>query len=220
MSSSAFEPEGPLVSSTTPINPGDRPSLTLPGKHVTLTPLHSWHAASLYANVGGLKNGNLFKFLPTGPYTDLASFEGLVEKLSATPTSLCPFAILSSSPIHTSNRSQVLECDSDQALGKEEELGKTAVGIICLMNINPSHHTIEIGHVLYAPTLQRTTAATEAVYLLMKWAFEKGYQRVEWKCNNKNEPSKRAALRLGFVFEGVFRKHMVSWFRCWSSEVS
>jgi RimJ/RimL family protein N-acetyltransferase len=78
------------------------------------------------------------------------------------------------------------------------------------MNIVPSHRTIEIGHVLFSPVLQRTTAATESIYLLMKHCFEDlNYRRVEWKANDLNEPSKRAALRLGFVFEGVFRKHMV-----------
>jgi RimJ/RimL family protein N-acetyltransferase len=61
--------------------------------------------------------------------------------------------------------------------------------------------------VLFAPTLQRTTGATEAIYLLMKYAFDElGYLRVEWKCNNFNEPSKRAALRLGYVYDGLFRQ--------------
>jgi len=64
--------------------------------------------------------------------------------------------------------------------------------------------------VLFAPTLQRTTIATEAIYMLMKWALEEGgYARVEWKANAFNEPSRRAALRLGFIFEGVFRKHII-----------
>jgi RimJ/RimL family protein N-acetyltransferase len=209
-SPSVFDPEGPLVSSTTLVNPGDIPALTLPGKHVTLAPLHLSHAPALYANVGGLENGQLFTYLSTGPYTDLASFETLIEKLSDNPISLCAFAILSTDPVHASNRSQ--GAGPNQAFeetGQVKITSLTAVGIICFLNINPTHHTIEIGHVLYAPTLQRTTAATEAVYLLMKWAFEQGYQRVEWKCNDRNEPSKRAALRLGYVFEGVFRKHMV-----------
>jgi RimJ/RimL family protein N-acetyltransferase len=78
------------------------------------------------------------------------------------------------------------------------------------LNIVPSHRSIEIGNVLFGPLLQRSTAATEACYILMKHCFEDlNYLRVEWKANNFNEPSKRAALRLGFVFEGIFRKHMV-----------
>jgi RimJ/RimL family protein N-acetyltransferase len=84
------------------------------------------------------------------------------------------------------------------------------MGIVCLMNIVPSNRCFEIGHVVFSPLLQRTTAATEAIYLLMKHCFEDlNYRRVEWKANNLNEPSKRAAVRLGFVPEGIFRKHMI-----------
>jgi len=93
--------------------------------------------------------------------------------------------------------------------GNENTKGR-AVGIICFMNIVPNHRSIEIGHVLFATSLQRTTAATEAIYLLMKHAFEDlKYLRVEWKTNSFNAASRRAALRLGFVGEGTFRAHMV-----------
>lgn len=78
------------------------------------------------------------------------------------------------------------------------------------MSIVPEQLRLEIGWVLFSPALQRTTGATEASYLLLKYAFEElGYRRVEWKCNALNEGSRRAAERLGFVFEGVFRQHMV-----------
>ncbi|KAJ3194530.1 hypothetical protein HDU82_002441, partial [Entophlyctis luteolus] len=87
---------------------------------------------------------------------------------------------------------------------------KEAVGIDCYLNIVPANRSIEIGHVMFGPKLARTAAATEASYLLMKYAFEQlHYLRVEWKTNNFNEASKRAALRLGFTHEGIFRKHMV-----------
>ncbi|KAM3065025.1 hypothetical protein ACMFMG_001235 [Clarireedia jacksonii] len=76
-----------------------------------------------------------------------------------------------------------------------------AVGIISYLNIVPAHHSIEIGH--------RTTEATEACWGLMRYAFELGYERVEWKCNNENVGSRRAAERLGFTGEGVFRRHMI-----------
>ncbi|GIK04326.1 hypothetical protein Aspvir_008405 [Aspergillus viridinutans] len=70
--------------------------------------------------------------------------------------------------------------------------------------------SIEIGNVLFSPTLQRTTVATEAFYLVLKYAIEElGFRRIEWKCNALNAPSRRAALRLGFTFEGIFRQHMV-----------
>jgi RimJ/RimL family protein N-acetyltransferase len=85
-----------------------------------------------------------------------------------------------------------------------------AVGRLSLMRIDPANGVIEVGHVLYAPSLQRSPHATEVQYLLARHVFEDlGYRRYEWKCNAQNAPSRRAALRLGFNFEGVFRQHMV-----------
>jgi RimJ/RimL family protein N-acetyltransferase len=77
------------------------------------------------------------------------------------------------------------------------------------MRITPEHGVIEIGNILWGPAIARTRVATEALYLAAKHVFEDlGYRRFEWKCNNLNEPSKKAALRFGFTFEGVFRQHM------------
>jgi RimJ/RimL family protein N-acetyltransferase len=74
----------------------------------------------------------------------------------------------------------------------------------------PEHGVIEIGHIWFAPRLQRTRAATEAIYLMARHSFDDlGYRRLEWKCDALNEPSRRAADRFGFTFEGVFRQHMV-----------
>jgi RimJ/RimL family protein N-acetyltransferase len=78
------------------------------------------------------------------------------------------------------------------------------------MRIEPAQGALEVGNILFAPYLQRTTAATEAMYLMARHVFEDlGYRRYEWKCNARNEPSRRAALRLGFTLEGIFRQHMV-----------
>lgn len=78
------------------------------------------------------------------------------------------------------------------------------------MNMNLPNRVIEVGSILYAPALQRTPAATEVQYLLARYVFETlGFRRYEWKCNDLNGPSKRAAGRLGFVYEGLFRRHMV-----------
>jgi len=77
------------------------------------------------------------------------------------------------------------------------------------MSIVPAQGRIEFGHVTFGATMQRSPKSTEAVYLLAKYAFEQGYRRLEWKCNNGNARSKYAAERLGFSFEGVFRQHMV-----------
>jgi RimJ/RimL family protein N-acetyltransferase len=83
------------------------------------------------------------------------------------------------------------------------------MGMLSLIEIKPSYRSLEIGNVIYAPALQRTAAATEANWLLMRHAFGLGYRRVVWKCNDLNEASKRAALRLGFEYEGVSKCHMV-----------
>ena len=86
-----------------------------------------------------------------------------------------------------------------------------AVGISTLMEIKPAMRSIEVGHIVYTPALQRTRLATEAQYLLAKYVFETlGYRRYEWKCNALNAPSWRAALRYGFVFEGTLRQHMIA----------
>lgn len=82
----------------------------------------------------------------------------------------------------------------------------TALGVAAYLRITPEAGTIEIGHIALSPAVQRTTAATEAVFLMADHAFALGYRRFEWKCDDLNEPSKRAALRLGFTFEGVHRQ--------------
>lgn len=89
------------------------------------------------------------------------------------------------------------------------ETGKAA-GWASYMRITPAHGVIEVGYVLFSPALQKTCAATEAMYLMARHVFEElGYRRYEWKCNAENAASRRAAQRLGFTFEGIFRQHMV-----------
>jgi RimJ/RimL family protein N-acetyltransferase len=86
----------------------------------------------------------------------------------------------------------------------------SAAGYASLMRIDAPNGVIEVGNVMFSPQLQRTPAATEAMYLMARYVFEElGYRRYEWKCNALNLPSRRAALRLGFTFEGIFRQHMV-----------
>ncbi len=85
-----------------------------------------------------------------------------------------------------------------------------AVGIVALMEIRPAMGVIEMGNVVYTPLLQRTPVATEAQYLLARHVFDDlGYRRYEWKCNDLNAASRQAAERLGFVYEGTFRRHMI-----------
>jgi RimJ/RimL family protein N-acetyltransferase len=108
----------------------------------------------------------------------------------------------------------------DKATGK-------AIGRFSLMRPDAANGVIEVGHVLYSPPLAKGAGATEAQYLLARHVFDDlGYRRYEWKCNNLNEPSKRAGQRLGFTFEGVFRQHMIvkgrnrdtAWFAMLDSE--
>lgn len=82
-------------------------------------------------------------------------------------------------------------------------------GIASYLRIAPEAGSIEVGHICISPSLQRGAAATEAMFLMMDWAFRAGYRRYEWKCNALNLASRRAAQRLGFSFEGVFRNHVV-----------
>ncbi|MBW7920504.1 MAG: GNAT family N-acetyltransferase [Rubellimicrobium sp.] len=87
--------------------------------------------------------------------------------------------------------------------------GGRAAGVASLMRITPVMGVVEVGNICLAPALQQTPAATEAMFLLMAWAFDNGYRRYEWKCDALNRPSRRAAQRLGFSFESIFRQHMI-----------
>jgi RimJ/RimL family protein N-acetyltransferase/ribosomal protein S18 acetylase RimI-like enzyme len=91
-----------------------------------------------------------------------------------------------------------------------DKASERAVGRMSFLRIDPANGVIEVGHILYGPSLQRTPGASEAQALFMRHVFgDLGYRRYEWKCNDRNAPSKRAALRFGFSFEGVFRQHMI-----------
>jgi RimJ/RimL family protein N-acetyltransferase len=159
------------------------------------------HADSLWESVRGAENDELWRYLFDGPFPDRASFEESVAKKAATQDPLF-FAII------------------DRASGR-------AVGYASFMRIEPAHRCIEVGGILFAPCLQRSTGATEAMYLMARHVFEDlGYRRYEWKCNANNAPSRRAAVRYGFTFEGIFRQHMIvkgqnrdtAWFSMLDSE--
>jgi RimJ/RimL family protein N-acetyltransferase len=101
-----------------------------------------------------------------------------------------------------------------------------AVGVASYLRIHPADGSIEVGHINFSPLLQRTPAATEAMFLMMRRVFELGYRRYEWKCHSLNAASRRAAARLGFSYEGVFRQMLVSkgrnrdtaWYACIDKE--
>jgi RimJ/RimL family protein N-acetyltransferase len=157
----------------------------LEGRSVRLEPLDATrHADDLFAATRGPAGEALYTYLFYGPFSDPVVFAADLAAKAQTDDPLF-FALV------------------DVASGK-------AVGHASFLRIAPRDGVIEVGHILYAPSLQRTVAATEAMYLMAKHVFDDlGYRRYEWKCNALNEPSRSAALRLGFTFEGVFRQHMV-----------
>ncbi|KAL4805635.1 acyl-CoA N-acyltransferase [Aspergillus unguis] len=160
----------------------------LEGRTVDLVPLTVQHADDLfpYIDANTPEGLQLWKYIPDGPYYEIEKLrESFVAKL-ASPDVF--FAIID-------------KRDGVPTAGKP-------VGYLSLMSIVPEHRRLEIGHVVFMPPLQRTTGATEALYFALGYAFYLGYMRVEWKCDQSNEPSRRAALRLGYRFEGIFRQHM------------
>jgi len=205
------EPEGDLVTGPPAIDPQTLPQTlklgpTTLSHGITLRPLALSHAQDLYTNLCGPSNYNFYKYLPAGPFHDIEAFTSHLKSM-LDGSFYYPFSIFSSDPSHLSNQNP----NATKTREEEGEKGEgTPISIICLLNISPPNRSVEIGYVLFSSSLQRTTAGTAAVYLLMKFCFEElHYQRVEWKCNDRNKPSERAALRLGFRFEGIFRKHMV-----------
>jgi RimJ/RimL family protein N-acetyltransferase len=177
---------GLLVGPEVDASPAKRPErTTIKGRFVTVAPVDpAGHAEALWEGIRGAENDALWAYLFAGPFTDGAGFDAYLITRAASDDPLS-FAILD----NASNR---------------------AVGMAALMRIEPEHRVIEVGSILYTPALQRTRGASEAMYLLARHVFEElGYRRYEWKCNALNEASRRAALRLGFTFEGVFRQHMI-----------
>jgi RimJ/RimL family protein N-acetyltransferase len=157
--------------------------VTLRGRTVTLEPLNAErHAAALWKALRG--HDELWTWLPYGPFaTEFDLRRHIEEKQAATG-----FVFLAIVPAATG----------------------LAEGWASYMRMEPAHGVIEVGYVLFAPSLQRTAAATEAMFLMASHVFDQlGYRRYEWKCNAENLPSRRAAERLGFTFEGIFRQHMI-----------
>ncbi|KAL4779858.1 acyl-CoA N-acyltransferase [Aspergillus varians] len=187
--------------STRPI--GDRvllPAATRPspithvGRTIKLVPLKAVHADDLFPLVSNDHPGQtaLWDYMPDGPYDEISALRADFVSKEASVDPLF-FAIIDTRP----------PSDAVKTSGK-------AIGYITLMSISPENLRVEIGNVSFTRAIQRTTGATEAVYLLLKHVIEDlGYRRVEWKCNALNEPSRRAAERYGFQYEGTFRQHMI-----------
>lgn len=175
-------------------------SITLPGRFVTLEPLSAErYTHALWQAVHG--HDQVWNWLADGPY---ASEADLAEALALKETGAAA-RFLALIPAATGQ----------------------AAGYASHMRMDPANGVIEVGNVMFSPALQRTPAATEAMYLMARHIFEDlGYRRYEWKCNALNLPSQRAAKRLGFTYEGTFRQHMIvkgrnrdtAWFAMLDSE--
>ena len=177
-------PSGEIVATPLPVPGPARADLT--GTFSRLEPLDpARHAAELFAASHQPGAETLWDYLAYGPFADLAAFQAWLEERA-----------ISDDPLFFAIR----ELTSGQA-----------VGMASYLNIVPVHGSIEIGHIWFGPALQRTPAATEALFLLLRHALDDlGYRRMEWKCNARNAASRRAAIRLGFRFEGIFYQHMVT----------
>jgi RimJ/RimL family protein N-acetyltransferase len=164
--------------------PAPRPGpVILKGRYGRLEKLKPEHAADLWAAFAG--HDQVWTYIAAdGPFATAADFVPCVERRAAADD---PYAYAIIDP-------------SDRA-----------VGYVTLLRIVPEMRVIEVGHVLYSPALQRTPLGTETQYLLARYVFETlGYRRYEWKCDALNAPSRRAALRYGFVYEGTFRQNMIA----------
>ena len=159
-----------------------RPSrVATEGRYCRLEPLCVDHAEALFAAHGHDKAGRNWTYMPNGPFDTVDAYRDWVWEAAA-----------SADPLHYT----VITGDGP-------------VGTASYLRIAPTAGSIEVGYITYSPLLQRTRAATETMYLMMRWAFEAGYRRYEWKCNALNQPSRDAALRLGLSYEGVFRQAQI-----------
>jgi RimJ/RimL family protein N-acetyltransferase len=152
------------------------------GRYCTVTQLApEVHANSLYQVFSAASDESDWTYLPYGPFQDLNSFNDWLHG-------------------DCSGQDPLFYAVIDNQSGE-------AVGLASYLRIEPTLGVIEVGHIHFSPTLQKTPTATEAMYLMMRHVFDDlGYRRYEWKCDACNERSKRAAARLGFSFEGVFRQ--------------
>lgn len=172
-------PQGPLVEGWQAPVAPPR-GLVLEGRHVRLLPLKAEAHAALLFNAYADQDW-LWDYMPVGPFHSASQYHRWVRSVEEGPALFMAI----------------------------EDRRKGVVGVASYLNIVPDMGSVEVGNIAFAPALQGTVAATEAMVLMMNWAFEAGYRRYEWKCNALNIPSRRAAQRLGFSYEGVFRQHMV-----------
>ncbi|MDB5808967.1 MAG: family N-acetyltransferase [Betaproteobacteria bacterium] len=175
------QPVGIPVSNWQPPKPPSRTPLE--GRFCRLEPLDARHAEALHAANSLNADGSMWTYMAYGPFATFEIYRAWAESAA---------------------------CGSDPLFFAIVDLASAKpVGVASYLRIDPANGCIEVGNLAYSPLLQRTPAATEAMYLMMAHAFSLGYRRYEWKCNAFNAPSRVAAQRLGFSYEGIFRNATV-----------
>ena len=179
------EPGQPIGEALTAwTRPRRPPRTTMSGAYCRVEPLDmARHAADLFDANRIDASGRMWTYLAYGPFDTLEAYRAWAEPIAASEDPQF-YAVV------------------DASTGR-------ASGVASYLRIDPPNGSIEVGHIAYAPPLQRTRAATEAMYLMMQRAFTLGYRRYEWKCDALNAASRAAALRLGFAYEGIFRQATV-----------
>jgi RimJ/RimL family protein N-acetyltransferase len=197
------------------VPPPPPPHTPLAGRFCALRALARDDAAALWEAFGADPTGRNWTYLAHDPFARFDEFAAWVAQASLSTDPL--FYVVS---IPEGGRTPA---------GARAVAGGTAssvVGLASYLRITPAAGAIEVGHIHFSPHLQRTPAATEAMYLMMRHVFELGYRRYEWKCDALNAPSRRAAQRLGFSYEGLFRQALVTkgrnrdtaWYACLDRE--
>jgi RimJ/RimL family protein N-acetyltransferase len=153
------------------------PAMELVGRTVTLVPLEADHAADLYSAFAPAHD-SLWTYMTFGPFSSADALEKTLSTMISLEDWL-PYSMI---------------------------VDGQSLGFASYLRIKPAEGVIEIGAITMSPRLQRTTPATEAIFAMIDNAFSIGYRRVEWKCDALNEPSRRAAVRFGFTYEGTFRQ--------------
>ena len=177
------------------------PRESMAGRYCRVEPIRvEQHADQLFEANSADREGRIWTYLPYGPFDSLADYQSWMAR-----------ACLGDDPLFFA----VVDLKTGQA-----------VGVASYLRIDPANGVIEVGHINCSPRLQRSPAATEAMFLMMRRVFELGYRRFEWKCDSLNQKSRRAAQRFGFSYEGVFRQATVykgrnrdtAWYACIDAE--
>jgi RimJ/RimL family protein N-acetyltransferase len=173
----------PIGEAVTGWAPPPRPQRTITrGRYCSVRPLNPADARSLWNAFALDVEGGGWTYLTHGPYGTFEEFHAWIDAAAR---------------------------EDDPLFFTIDDPSGQAIGLAAYLRITPTAGTIEVGHIHLSPRLQRTPAATEAMYLMMREAFALGYRRYEWKCDSLNAPSRAAAERLGFTFEGIFRQALV-----------